>query len=301
MGSLSARSAAPSEMGLNGSLGGLKASSPTDLRRGKAPAASGRALHRPSIGRSCTCAEPQHAGRGALRGGRIPAAARHLERRSGQEASDTKLRDSIQPTTATASCCATVPLRRRRALEVSCTSPTCCCARAPHGCERTTRCWSRRCRPARAPRAAQDKPRVVFVGGLLRAAAAGDAGGIDDNCYGRRRPAVGCAGSRRRAGQRRPDLGAAESFVQPPPRPVQHDERRPRKLPDGHDRGSRAEAAIVTAAKFCEPGLESRWLVQAPRPRRHPVPRAGVRGKDDLFEQMARARDLRRVPPLRTA
>jgi benzoyl-CoA reductase subunit C len=109
-------------------------------------------------------------------------------------------------------------------------------------------------------RQAQDKPRVVFVGGFCEQPPLEMIEAIDDNCYvvdddllvGLRWitadvPETGD-----------PVRALAESFVErSAASPVQHDER---KTKEGYLmemlRSSRADAAIVTAAKFCEPGLD---------------------------------------------
>ncbi|MFO1298941.1 MAG: 2-hydroxyacyl-CoA dehydratase [Burkholderiaceae bacterium] len=109
-------------------------------------------------------------------------------------------------------------------------------------------------------RQAQDKPRVVFVGGFCEQPPLEMLEAIDDNCYvvdddllvGLRWitadvPETGD-----------PVRALAESFVErSAASPVQHDER---KTKEGYLmemlRSSRADAAIVTAAKFCEPGLD---------------------------------------------
>jgi benzoyl-CoA reductase subunit C len=109
-------------------------------------------------------------------------------------------------------------------------------------------------------RAAQDKPRVVFVGGFCEQPPLEMLETIDDTCYvvdddlliGMRWftadvPETG-----------EPMWALAESFVErSAASPVQHDER---KTKEGYLmemlRTSGADAAIVTAAKFCEPGLD---------------------------------------------
>ena len=109
-------------------------------------------------------------------------------------------------------------------------------------------------------RAAQDKPRVVFVGGFCEQPPMEMLEAMDDTCYvvdddlliGLRWltadvPETGD-----------PMWALAESFVErSAASPVQHDER---KTKEGYlmemIESSRADAAIVTAAKFCEPGLD---------------------------------------------
>lgn len=107
---------------------------------------------------------------------------------------------------------------------------------------------------------AQDKPRVVFVGGFCEQPPLEMLEAIDDTCYvvdddlliGLRWitsdvPETGD-----------PMWALAESFVErSAASPVQHDERKSKEgyLMDMIE-SSRADAAIVTAAKFCEPGLD---------------------------------------------
>jgi len=109
-------------------------------------------------------------------------------------------------------------------------------------------------------RAAQDKPRVVFVGGFCEQPPLEMLEAIDDTCYvvdddlliGLRWLTADVA----ETGD--PAWALAESFVEhAAASPVQHDERKTKEayLMD-MVRGSRADAVIVTAAKFCEPGLD---------------------------------------------
>lgn len=107
---------------------------------------------------------------------------------------------------------------------------------------------------------AQDKPRVVFVGGFCEQPPVEMIETIDDNCYvvdddlliGLRwlKEDVSDKGD--------PIWALAESYVErSAASPVQHDERKPKEnylMAMIHD--SRADGAIVTAAKFCEPGLD---------------------------------------------
>lgn len=109
-------------------------------------------------------------------------------------------------------------------------------------------------------RAAQDKPRVVFVGGFCEQPPLEMLEALDDTCYvvdddlliGLRWLTADVPAT--------PDpmWALAESFVErSAASPVQHDER---KTKEGYlmemIASSRADAAIVTAAKFCEPGLD---------------------------------------------
>ncbi|HKB53767.1 MAG TPA: 2-hydroxyacyl-CoA dehydratase, partial [Ramlibacter sp.] len=106
----------------------------------------------------------------------------------------------------------------------------------------------------------QDKPRVVFVGGFCEQPPLEMLEAMDDNCYvvdddlliGLRWITDDVPGT----GD--PIWALAESFIQrSAASPVQHDER---KTKEGYLMdmlgSSKAEAAIVTAAKFCEPGLD---------------------------------------------
>lgn len=107
---------------------------------------------------------------------------------------------------------------------------------------------------------AQDKPRVVFVGGFCEQPPIEMLETIDDNCYvvdddlliGLRwiTDDVPESGD--------PIWALAESFVErSAASPVQHDGR---KTKEGYLmemlRASKADGAILTAAKFCEPGLD---------------------------------------------
>ncbi|HWV38561.1 MAG TPA: 2-hydroxyacyl-CoA dehydratase [Vulgatibacter sp.] len=108
--------------------------------------------------------------------------------------------------------------------------------------------------------AAQDKPRVVFVGGFCEQPPLEVLEAVDDTCY--------VVDDDLLVGLRwltadvpeegDPIWALAESFVErSAASPVQHDER---KTKEGYlmdmVRTSRADAVIVTAAKFCEPGLD---------------------------------------------
>ncbi len=112
--------------------------------------------------------------------------------------------------------------------------------------------------------AAQDKPRVVFVGGFCEQPPLEMLETMDDSCYivdddlliGLRWftadvPETGD-----------PMWALAESFVdRSAASPVQHDER---KTKEGYlmamIESSKADGVIVTAAKFCEPGLDEQVL-----------------------------------------
>jgi len=109
-------------------------------------------------------------------------------------------------------------------------------------------------------RAAQDKPRVVFVGGFCEQPPLEMLEALDDTCYvvdddlliGLRYITSDVPETAD------PMWALAESFIdRSAASPVQHDER---KTKEGYlmemIATSRADAAIVTAAKFCEPGLD---------------------------------------------
>ena len=109
-------------------------------------------------------------------------------------------------------------------------------------------------------RAAQDKPRAVFVGGFCEQPPLEMLETMDDACYivdddlliGMRWMTADVP----ETGD--PMWALAESFIErSAASPVQHDER---KTKEGYlmemIESSRADAAIVTAAKFCEPGLD---------------------------------------------
>ncbi len=107
---------------------------------------------------------------------------------------------------------------------------------------------------------AQDKPRVVFVGGFCEQPPVEMLETLDDNCYvvdddlliGLRWLSADVP----ETGD--PIWALAESYVErSAASPVQHDAR---KSKEGYLmamlREARADAAILTAAKFCEPGLD---------------------------------------------
>ncbi|OQY66789.1 MAG: hypothetical protein B6D47_11335, partial [Rhodocyclaceae bacterium UTPRO2] len=106
----------------------------------------------------------------------------------------------------------------------------------------------------------QDKPRIVFVGGFCEQPPIEMLEAMDDNCYivdddllvGLRWftedvPETGD-----------PIWALAESYiVRSEASPVQHDENKPK---EGYlldmVKNAKADGAILTAAKFCEPGLD---------------------------------------------
>lgn len=153
-------------------------------------------------------------------------------------------------------------LRRDEPWKLSCTeSYLLTRARTRMSCEEHNALLARALEAARHRNLpAQDKPRVVFVGGFCEQPPIEMLEAIDSNCY--------VVDDDLLIGLRWitedvPDTGdpiwaLAESFVQrSAASPVQHDER---KTKEGYlmdmIRSSKADAAILTAAKFCEPGLD---------------------------------------------
>ena len=107
---------------------------------------------------------------------------------------------------------------------------------------------------------AQDKPRVVFVGGFCEQPPLEMLEAIDESCYvvdddlliGMRWLTADVP----EGGD--PVWALAESYIErSAASPVQHDARKPKEdyLMEML-RGANADAAILTAAKFCEPGLD---------------------------------------------
>jgi benzoyl-CoA reductase subunit C len=186
-----------------------------------------------------------------------------LEKKSGQEAGDEKLRKSIRTYNRNRELLRELyAIRREAPWKLSCTeSYLLLRARTRIPCEEHNDLLERAIPAIRARnRQAQDKPRVVFVGGFCEQPPLEMLEAIDDNCYvvdddlliGLRWITDDVPGS----GD--PIWALAESFVQrSAASPVQHDER---KTKEGYLmemlKTSNAEAAIVTAAKFCEPGLD---------------------------------------------
>ncbi|HMM54631.1 MAG TPA: 2-hydroxyacyl-CoA dehydratase [Candidatus Desulfobacillus sp.] len=120
--------------------------------------------------------------------------------------------------------------------------------------ERALECIHKRNMPA------QDKPRIVFVGGFCEQPPLEMIEAMDDNCYvvdddlliGLRwfTEDVPLTGD--------PIWALAESYIiRSEASPVQHDENKPKEgyLYDMVKK-SNADGAILTAAKFCEPGLD---------------------------------------------
>ncbi len=186
-----------------------------------------------------------------------------LERKSGQQASDERLRASIAAYNRNRALLREMyAIRRDEPWKLSCTeSYLLLRARARIPVEAHNELLATALAGVRARKnQAQDKPRVVFVGGFCEQPPLEMLEAMDDNCYvvdddlliGMRWITEDVPGS----GD--PVWALAESFVdRSAASPVQHDER---KTKEGYlmdmITGSKAEAAIVTAAKFCEPGLD---------------------------------------------
>ena len=186
-----------------------------------------------------------------------------LEKKSHRQASDDKLHASIRAYNRNRALLRELyAIRREEPWKVSCTeSYLLLRARTRIPCEAHNDLLERALPAIRArQRQAQDKPRVVFVGGFCEQPPLEMLEAIDDNCYvvdddlliGLRWITDDVPGT----GD--PIWALAESFIQrSAASPVQHDER---KTKEGYlmdmIAGSKAEAAIVTAAKFCEPGLD---------------------------------------------
>ena len=186
-----------------------------------------------------------------------------LERKSGQEATDEKLRASIQAYNRNRALLRELyAIRRDEPWKLSCTeSYLLVRARTRIPCQAHNELLEAAIAGIRArKRAAQDKPRVVFVGGFCEQPPLEMLEAIDETCYvvdddilvGLRWltddvPETGD-----------PIWALAESYVErSDASPVQHDARKMKEdyLMDML-RKSKADAAILTAAKFCEPGLD---------------------------------------------
>lgn len=145
--------------------------------------------------------------------------------------------------------------------------------------------------PARHVRP-MDKPRVVFLGGFCEQPPLEMIETIEDACF--------IVDDDLLIGQRwitkdAPEEGdpvwaLAESYIQrSAASPVQYDARKRKEdVLSGMLHDARAEAAIISAAKFCEPGLDdqlalSRWLDQ------HKIPYLVLEFEEKMtsFEQMA--------------
>ena len=186
-----------------------------------------------------------------------------LEKKSGRSADDEALRASIRTYNRNRALLRELyAIRRDTPWKLSCTeSYLLLRARTRIPCEQHNDLLERALPAIRdRRRAAQDKPRVVFVGGFCEQPPLEMLEAIDDNCYvvdddlliGLRwiTSDVPESGDPMRA--------LAESFVErSAASPVQHDERKSKEAYLMEMiASSKADAAIVTAAKFCEPGLD---------------------------------------------
>src|SRR5574340_182777 len=186
-----------------------------------------------------------------------------MEKKAGQPTDDERLRASIRAYDRNRRLLRELyAIRRDEPWKLSCTeSYLLLRARTRIACEEHSELLERAIAAIRArSRQAQDKPRVAFVGGFCEQPPLEMLAAIDDNCYvvdddlliGLR----WLTGDVAESGD--PVWALAESFVErSAASPVQHDERKSKEgyLMDMIE-GSKAEAAIVTAAKFCEPGLD---------------------------------------------
>ncbi len=186
-----------------------------------------------------------------------------MEKRAERAADDESLRASIRTYNRNRRLLRELyAIRRDEPWKLSCTeSYLLLRARTRISCEEHNVLLERAIAGIRARRRqAQDKPRVVFVGGFCEQPPLEMLEAIDDNCYvvdddlliGMRwfTEDVPEAGD--------PVWALAESYVErSAASPVQHDER---KSKEGYlmamIHAAKADAAIVTAAKFCEPGLD---------------------------------------------
>lgn len=108
---------------------------------------------------------------------------------------------------------------------------------------------------------AHDKPRVIFVGGFCEQPPLEMIEAIDDNCYVVDDDLL--IGQRWMTEDVPEDVGdpiwaLAESYIERSnPSPVQHDERKPKDVYLMNMlHAAKADAVILAAAKFCEPGLD---------------------------------------------
>jgi benzoyl-CoA reductase subunit C len=186
-----------------------------------------------------------------------------VEKKAGRQTDDEAIRASIRAYNRNRRLLRELyAIRRDEPWKVSCTeSYLLLRARTRMACEAHNALLERALAAIRArDRQAQDKPRVVFVGGFCEQPPLEMLEAIDDNCYvvdddlliGLRWITADVP----EGGD--PVWALAESFVErSAASPVQHDER---KTKEGYLmemlRRSKADAAIVTAAKFCEPGLD---------------------------------------------
>lgn len=186
-----------------------------------------------------------------------------LERKTGRTVDDDAIRRSIHIYNQNRKLLRDVyALRRDESWKLSCTeSYLLTRARARMPCEEHSTLLERALAAARQrSHPAQDKPRVVFVGGFceqppleMLEAIDGNCDVVDDDLL------IGLRWNTENVPETGDPIWAlAESFInRSAASPVQHDER---KSKEGYllemIRNSRADAAILTAAKFCEPGLD---------------------------------------------
>lgn len=186
-----------------------------------------------------------------------------LERRTGRSADDAAIRRSIGIYNRNRKLLREIyALRRDEPWKLSCTeSYLLTRARTRMPCEDHSALLERALTAARRRNhPAQDKPRVVFVGGFCEQPPLEMLEAIDGNCYVVDDDLlIGLRWNTEDVPETGDPIWAlAESFVErSAASPVQHDER---KSKEGYllemIRNSRADAAVLTAAKFCEPGLD---------------------------------------------
>ncbi|MEB2312240.1 MAG: 2-hydroxyacyl-CoA dehydratase [Sorangiineae bacterium] len=218
-----------------------------------------------------------------------------LENMAGREATDDDLKRSIRIYNENRRLLRELyALRRDEPWKVSCSeSYLLLRARTRMACEQHSEMLREALAALRAREMpAQDKPRVIFLGGFCEQPPLEMLETIDDTCYvvdddlliGLRWltedvPETGD-----------PVWALAESFVErSAASPVQHDARKPKEgyLMDML-RDSRADAALLTAAKFCEPGLDEQvaWSKHLDQENIHALV-LEFEEKSTSFEQMA--------------
>jgi benzoyl-CoA reductase subunit C len=186
-----------------------------------------------------------------------------LEAKTGRKIPDDALRSSLRTYNRNRALLRSLyALRRDEPWKLSCTeSYLLTRSRSRMPCEEHNALLERaRAALAQRKAPAQDKPRVVFVGGFCEQPPLEMLEAIDETCYvvdddlliGMRwlTAEVPEGGD--------PVWALAESYVErSAASPVQYDARKPKELYVMEMlRGARADAAILTAAKFCEPGLD---------------------------------------------
>ncbi len=253
------------EMGLNGSLHGLSgfvthpicdaAKHLAGIWARNLPEQNSQILYTPQNPNSPGAARYVYAEYNRLRA--------ECEKMSGKKADDAALANSIRVYNKNRALLREMyAIRRDEPWKLSCTeSYLLLRARTRMPCEQHNELLADALKAIHARnRAPQDKPRVVFVGGFCEQPPIEMLEAMDDTCYvvdddlliGLRYliddvPETGD-----------PMKALADSFIdRSAASPVQHDER---KTKEGYlmemIEKSRADAAIITAAKFCEPGLD---------------------------------------------